>query len=34
MQRQTFVGHYWPVASTDGVCVAVFKAAPQSLAFF
>jgi hypothetical protein len=32
--QQTFMGHYWLVASPDGVCIAVFKAAPESLAFF
>jgi hypothetical protein len=32
--QNTFIGHYWLVATSDGQCVGVFKAAPESLAFF
>ena len=33
-KQSTFIGHYWLLASPDGVCIAIFKAAPESLAFF
>jgi len=33
-KQDTFIGHYWLLATPDGVCVGIFKAAPQSLAFF
>jgi len=33
-KQDTFMGHYWLLATPDGVCVGIFKAAPQSLAFF
>jgi len=33
-KQDTFMGHYWLLATPDGICVGIFKAAPQSLAFF
>lgn len=33
-KQNTFIGHYWLLATPDGVCIAIFKAAPESLAFF
>jgi hypothetical protein len=32
--QQTFVGHNWVVTMSDGQCVGIFKAAPESFAFF
>jgi hypothetical protein len=32
--QDTFTGHYWLLATPDGVCLGIFKAAPESLAFF
>ena len=32
--QQTFIGHNWLVTGTAGQCIGVFKAAPQSIAFF
>jgi hypothetical protein len=32
--QQTFIGHNWLVATSDDLCVGIFKAAPESLAFF
>jgi hypothetical protein len=32
--QQTFIGHNWLVTRTAGQCIGVFKAAPQSIAFF
>ena len=32
--QQTFIGHNWLVSGTAGQCIGVFKAAPQSIAFF
>jgi hypothetical protein len=33
-RQDTFMGHYWLLATPDGVCLGIFKAAPESLAFF
>jgi hypothetical protein len=33
-KQDTYIGHYWLLATPDGVCLGIFKAAPQSLAFF
>jgi len=33
-RQDTFTGHYWLLATPDGVCLGIFKAAPESLAFF
>jgi VHL beta domain len=33
-KQDTYIGHYWLLATPDGVCVGIFKAAPESLAFF
>jgi|HubBroStandDraft_4_1064222.scaffolds.fasta_scaffold670677_2 hypothetical protein len=33
-KQNTFIGHYWLLATPDGVYIASFKAAPESLAFF
>jgi hypothetical protein len=32
--QQTFIGHNWLVTDTAGQCVGIFKAAPESIAFF
>jgi hypothetical protein len=32
--QQTFIGHYWLVASLNEQCIGIFKGAPQSIAFF
>ena len=32
--QQTFMGHYWLVASLTEQCIGIFKGAPQSIAFF
>jgi len=32
--QATYIGHNWLLATVDGQCVGVFKAAPESLAFF
>ena len=32
--QKTFIGHNWLVAGIDDRCIGVFKAAPESLAFF
>jgi hypothetical protein len=32
--QPTFIGHNWLVATSDDRCIGIFKAAPQSLAFF
>jgi len=32
--QQTFIGHYWLVASLTEQCIGIFKGAPQSIAFF
>jgi len=32
--QQTFVGHNWVVTMSDGQCIGIFKAAPDSFAFF
>jgi hypothetical protein len=32
--QDTFIGHNWLVATMDGRCVGIYKAAPESLAFF
>jgi|HubBroStandDraft_3_1064219.scaffolds.fasta_scaffold171757_2 hypothetical protein len=32
--QSTFIGHYWLVTNAGQHCVAIFKAAPESLAFF
>jgi hypothetical protein len=31
--QQTFIGHNWLVATSEQ-CIGIFKAAPESLAFF
>jgi von Hippel-Lindau disease tumor suppressor protein len=33
-KQDTFIGHYWLLATPEGGCIAIFKAAPESLAFF
>jgi hypothetical protein len=33
VMQDTFVGHNWLVATTDGICIGIFKGAPESLAF-
>jgi hypothetical protein len=33
-RQDTFIGHNWLVATMDGRCVGIFKATPESLAFF
>jgi hypothetical protein len=33
-RQDTFIGHNWLVATLDGRCVGIFKATPESLAFF
>jgi hypothetical protein len=32
--RSTFVGHNWLVTNMAGQCIGIFKAAPESIAFF
>jgi hypothetical protein len=32
--QKTFIGHNWLVATRDGRCVGIFKAQPESVAFF
>ena len=32
--QQTFIGHNWLVTDVSGQCVGIFKAAPESIAFF
>lgn len=32
--QKTFMGHNWLVAGVDDRCIGIFKAAPESLAFF
>jgi hypothetical protein len=32
--QQTFICHNWVVTMSDGQCVGVFRAAPESFAFF
>jgi hypothetical protein len=32
--QNTFIGHNWLVATLDGRCLGIFRAAPESLAFF
>ena len=32
--QQTFIGHNWLVTDMAGQCVGIFKAAPESIAFF
>jgi hypothetical protein len=32
--QQTFIGHNWLVTTSDNQCIGIFKAAPESLAFF
>jgi hypothetical protein len=32
--QQTFIGHNWLVVDATGRCVGIFKAAPESIAFF
>jgi hypothetical protein len=32
--QPTFIGHKWLVATSDDRCIGIFKAAPESLAFF
>jgi invasion protein IalB len=32
--QATFIGHNWLIATSDGQWVGIFKAAPESLAFF
>jgi VHL beta domain len=32
--QQTFIGHNWLVTDIAGQCVGIFKAAPESIAFF
>jgi hypothetical protein len=34
IKQDTFIGHNWLLATSDGRCVGIFKAAPESLAFF
>ena len=34
VKQDTFMGHYWLLATPDSVCLGIFKAAPESLAFF
>jgi hypothetical protein len=33
-EQQTFIGHNWLVTDMAGQCVGIFKAAPESIAFF
>jgi hypothetical protein len=33
-EQKTFIGHNWLVTSRDGRCIGIFKAAPESVAFF
>jgi len=32
--QDTFIGHNWLIAQSDGRCIGIFKATPESLAFF
>jgi hypothetical protein len=32
--QNTFIGHNWLVANLQDACIGIFKAAPESLAFF
>lgn len=32
--QATFIGHNWLIAQSDGRCIGIFKATPESLAFF
>ena len=32
--QSTFIGHYWLVTTATQQCIGIFKAAPESLAFF
>jgi hypothetical protein len=32
--QSTFIGHYWLVTNAAQQCIGIFKAAPESLAFF
>ncbi len=32
--QQTFIGHNWLITNMAGQCIGIFKAAPESLAFF
>jgi hypothetical protein len=32
--QQTYIGHNWLITNMAGQCIGIFKAAPESLAFF